>query len=243
MRHLATVVLSFVSFTMPINSHAESGTPPAPLFFHASQPGKQTLDQGEGGGNPFASALIELLARNNLALDTFPVELANLTEQKSRGFQRPDVPGQGEPADWRFSPKPPAEKRSALVLVFSDYSASQGALSLPGAKRDSERIGVALEKAGFETEAVLDPDKTELKQVLETFADRSSKSDVAILYTTGHGVEVDRKIYLLPGDYPIRRGIDALQEHAVRLSELATVTRAKRANLVFWGGCRDNPLD
>lgn len=33
----------------------------APSVFYASQSGKSTLDQGQGGGNPFASALVELL--------------------------------------------------------------------------------------------------------------------------------------------------------------------------------------
>ena len=29
-----------------------------PLIFHASTSGQKTLDQGEGGGNPFASSLV-----------------------------------------------------------------------------------------------------------------------------------------------------------------------------------------
>ena len=39
---------------------------PSPLIFHASQSGKVTLDEGEGGGNPFASAFIEALRHRDL---------------------------------------------------------------------------------------------------------------------------------------------------------------------------------
>ena len=43
---------------MPVGvAHAET------LRFHASAAGQQTLDQGEGGGNPFASALLHILDR------------------------------------------------------------------------------------------------------------------------------------------------------------------------------------
>jgi len=42
-----------------------------PLHFYASQSGAETLDQGEGGGNPFASALIELLGRPTITFERF----------------------------------------------------------------------------------------------------------------------------------------------------------------------------
>lgn len=223
------------------SAHADE--PPAALVFHASQAGKQTLDQGEGGGNPFASALIDLIARKDLALEDFPSELVALTEKKSRGFQRPDVPARGEPAGWRFLPKPSSEKRSALVVVFSDYSAPGGAQSLPGAKHDANRVRAALDEAGFQTVMAVDSDRAKLPEILQGFSARSAEADVALLYTTGHGVEVDGHVFLLPGDYPFPRGNEGLQEWALRLSDLATVLRAKRVNMVFWAGCRDNPFD
>ncbi len=114
----------------------------APLVFYASSPGYQTRDQGEGGGNPFASALIEILGRTEMRLADFPQALRNLTTQKSRGFQNADVPETVSPPDWRLD-SPRTEKRVALVLVVSDYSKS-GAESLPGAKHDAGRVAQAL---------------------------------------------------------------------------------------------------
>lgn len=213
-----------------------------PIYLYASQTGKPTLDQGEGGGNPFASALVELLARRSLTFEAFRKELVELTGQKSRGFQRPEVLARTEPGAWQLLPKPSAEKRVALVVVFSDYSASSAAKSLPGAKHDMHRVAVALKRAGFGVQTVLDPDRARLEIALKAFADRSLTSEVAVLYTTGHGTEVDGAVYLLPGDYPLSLGRVALKERAVRLTTLGSALRARRANLVFYGGCRDDPF-
>src|SRR5262245_57289470 len=132
--------------------------PAPPLLFHASQSGERTLDEGEGGGNPFASALVELLAIEGLRLGDLPARLTALTVSKSHSFQLPDVPPKAVPQDWVFSPKPPADTRLALVVVFSDYSIS-GAPSLPGAKHDAARVAGAFERAGFQTRTRIDPSR------------------------------------------------------------------------------------
>jgi hypothetical protein len=213
-----------------------------PVYFFASQAGRPTLDQGEGGGNPFASALVELLARNQLSFDSFRAELVELTRLKSGRFQRPDVPAPADLATWQLLPKPSSEKRVALVVIFSDYSASDADKSLPGAKHDMQRVASALERAGFEVQTILDPDRTRLEIALREFRGRSASAEVALLYTTGHGVEVAGTVYVLPGDYPLARGNASLQDRAVRLTTLGSALRARQANLVFYGGCRDNPF-
>ncbi len=212
------------------------------LYLYASQAGKPTFDQGEGGGNPFAGALVELLGRDSLAFETFGAELVRLTLLKSNGLQQPDLPDRVDLKAWQFLPKPEAEKRVALVLVYSDYSAAGAAQSLPGAQRDMDRVAGALEKAGFEVWRLLDPDRVKLITALKGFAACSAGSEVALLYTTGHGAEVAGTVYLLPGDYPFSRGVAALKMRALRLTVLGSALRAKRVNLIFYGGCRDNPF-
>ena len=64
----------------------------APLVFYATSPGGETLDQGDGGGNPFASSLIDLMGRPTLSLSGLSSELTTLTYQKSHGYQTPEVP-------------------------------------------------------------------------------------------------------------------------------------------------------
>jgi hypothetical protein len=213
-----------------------------PIYFYASQAGRPTLDQGEGGGNPFASALVELLARDSLTFGAFRTELVELTKLKSRRFQRPEVLARVDLGTWQLLPKLSAERRVALIVVFSDYSASSVAKSLSGATHDMHRVAVALDRAGFEVQTLLDADLAKLEIALREFADRSAASEVAVLYTTGHGAEVEGTVYLLPGDYPFSQGSVTLKERAVRLTTLGSTLQASRANLVFYGGCRDNPF-
>jgi hypothetical protein len=212
------------------------------LLFHASASGKQTLDQGEGGGNPFATSLIEVLAQPRADLRDLPVALQRLTVQKSSGFQTPDVPPAVTRPDWSLIPAQSGERRIALVLVVSDYR-SGGAPSLPGAKNDAQRIAAALQRARFETEIALDLDLQSMRRKLADYASRSVQYDAAAIYVTGHGVEVARTVYLLPGSYPVDLKNGALNDQAIRLADIAAAPRARQVNLVFYGGCRDNPFE
>ena len=80
-------------------------------------------------------------------------------------------------------------------------------------------------------------DPKERLQVLD-----AENMKAAVIYTTGHGVEVDNTVYLLPGDYPLAEKNAALPTRALRLADIGAGLRAKRVNLLFYGGCRDNPL-
>jgi hypothetical protein len=91
--------------------------PAAPVVFYTSQSGRSTLDQGEGGGNPFASALIELLERPSLTYAEFRTDLIALTKEKSRGFQEPDASTSVDSTQWRVKPISASAKRVALVFV------------------------------------------------------------------------------------------------------------------------------
>ncbi len=212
------------------------------LVFHASQSGRETLDQGEGGGNPFASALIELLGQSSVRLGELPAVLRQLTVAKSRNFQSPDVPSRVAPPDWSVIPPNAGEVRRALVVVVSDYAKSGGAQSLPGAKLDADRVAAALTKAGFATEIAIDLDLPGMRRRLEEFTARTNGADAAAIYTTGHGVEVGGEIYLVPGDYPIALRNKGLRSRALPLAEISKAVQAKRVNLVFYGGCRNDPL-
>ncbi len=211
-----------------------------PLLFYGAMPGSLTLDEGEGGGNPFASALIEALS-TPIALSDLPPLLRRLTAAKSKGFQAADVPV-AVLEDYTLVPAKAGEARIALVLVISDYRSSGLVQSLPGAKRDAERIGMALLKAGFQVELAVDLDLSDMRHKLDAFRERSRLADVAALYTTGHGVEVDRTTYLIPGDYPIAERNSALSRRALSLPDIARSLAAKKVNLLFYAGCRNDPL-
>lgn len=219
-----------------------ASTRQAPLVFHATSSGKQTLDQGEGGGNPFASALIDILRRPTVKLGELPAALRDLTHEKSRGFQTADVPVAPIASRWQVLPSASGERRIALVLIVSDYSRSGGAPSLPGARHDGERVRAALEAAGFATRLELDLDADGMQRTLAQFSAASEHADAAAIYTTGHGVERAGVVYLIPGDYPIAQRNGALATRAVPLSDIRSSLKARHVNLLFYGGCRDDPL-
>ncbi len=209
------------------------------LVFHGSVSGQQTLDDGEGGGNPFASALIEALSAP-LALSELAPKLKQLTARKSQGLQIADVPA-SIASDHQLVPPSTGERRMALVMVVSSYSAS-GAQSLPGARHDADRIAQALRRAGFQTEIALDLDLGGMRKALSDFKTHSREADAAVIYTTGHGLEVNGAVFLLPGDYPIAERNGALAQRALPLAEITRSPDARKINLVFYAGCRDNPF-
>lgn len=232
-RRLAFAVVTLFLLAPPVRAET--------LVFHASQSGHQTLDEGEGGGNPFASALIELLARPALNVAELPAALRDLTARNSGNFQSADVPAAGALDATPLVPPAAGQRRVALVMVVSDYARS-GAQSLPGAKHDADRVAIALRGAGFDTHLAVDLGLRGMHDKLADFARRSRDADAAVIYTTGHGVEVGGTVYLLPGDYPIAARDKALRQHALPLPEIARAPAAKATNLVFYGGCRDNPF-
>lgn len=232
---MATMLLALVAtFGFCLLAMAKPG-PPAPLVFYASQSGKPTLDRGEGGGNPFASALVELLGRQSLTYTELQAGLVALTKEKSRGVQVPECPTVVESADWRLKPVPASAKRVALVVIYSDYR-NTGVSSLPGAERDLERVATALRNAGFDVKTIANPSRNALKATLDELSEASKGAEAALVYMTGHGFEHHGQVYLMPNDYPFAARV--LPERAVDVPSFAGYLKAKKANLVLFGGCR-----
>jgi hypothetical protein len=243
MRHLISACAVLVALAACGAADSGLGAAPDALVYYGSQSGRPTLDQGEGGGNPFASALIAALAEPDLPLARLGDALRQGTLDRSGGYQDADVAA--APSDlalWPVSAADPSGLRLALVIVVSDYSASDRAPSLPGAARDAQRVADALRGAGWRPRVVLDPDREEFLQTLADFSEDSRAAQAALVYTTGHGVETGGMVHLAMGDFPVAEGEAALAEHALTLAEIAAAPAASMVNLVFYAGCRDNPL-
>jgi hypothetical protein len=208
---------------------------------YASQSGRATLDMGEGGGNPFASSLVELLNQPSLTLTVLISQIVVLTQQKSGGFQVPDITEISGAGDWRTKPIQPHEKRLALVATFSKYKATNVS-SLPGAEHDRVRVTDALRAAGFDVKTIANPTKGELSLFLDNLAKSSKDADAAFIYVTGHGFEHQGKVYLASSDYYFKQEDRLIRANAINVDNLVKGLRAKRANIVFFGGCRTDLL-
>lgn len=212
---------------------AAAPAPPPVEIATATAAGAQALDHDAFGGNPFATALIQLLGESPPA---FGPALRARTEALSDGFQHPDVA--------RLAPAMPGpgQRGVALVVVFAEYAPASGLPALPGAAFDAVRVGRALTAAGFATTTVVARDAAEVRAALAAFAQRSRQADVALIYTTGHGTQIGDTVFLGSPEYRLTLGREGVAAHAIPLAEIAGQAQASRRNLVFYGGCRDDPF-
>lgn len=208
-----------------------------PFFYYAGQAGRLTQDRDRLGGNPFASALIEVLAKQPETLKDFTALMSAANARHSGGWQQMQFPK--TLPYWRLSAE--GEKRVALVLINADYSKSGGVYSLPGAAHDARRVPEALKAAGFETTVVLDNTAEAARKAIAAFAAKSVEAEASLIYVGGHGIQHRRIVYWMMGDYP-EQNDGFLATHAISLDEIGKAGHARNVNLVLYASCRDDPF-
>ena len=133
----------------------------------------------------------------------------------------------------------PEGRRVALVIGNSSYTIG----TLPNPQHDAEAISDILKNLGFASVTLIkDANREALVNALRAFADEAEKSDWAVVYYAGHGVEIGGVNYLLPVDVKLATDRD-VQFEAIPLDQvLASIEQAKKLRLVFLDACRDNPF-
>lgn len=92
--------------------------------------------------------------------------------------------------------QPAIGKRVALVIGNSKYL-HESRLENPA--NDAAGVAQALKAINFDdVEVVLDADLIALQSALARFARRADGAEVALVYYSGHGIEVDGRNYLIP---------------------------------------------
>jgi uncharacterized caspase-like protein len=133
-----------------------------------------------------------------------------------------------------------AEKRVALVIGNGAY---QKVGKLPNPTNDAKAISGMLQSAGFDAvELHENLGIREMREAINDFADVARDADTAVVYYSGHGMEVDGVTYLIPIDAVLKRDTDVPYE-AFSLDNLVKVLEpARRLRLVMLDACRDNPF-
>ncbi len=130
-------------------------------------------------------------------------------------------------------------KRVALVIGNGGYQFSSR-LQNPG--NDAQDISSTLRALGFEVVEGRDLDRRGMDDAIRQFARKLDGAGLAILFYSGHGVQVGEKNYLIPIDAKIERAAD-LNLDAFDVQRILDQMEAeKRVNLIFLDACRDNPL-
>ena len=132
-----------------------------------------------------------------------------------------------------------AGERVALVIGNGTY---QHAPLLANPGNDAADVGAALGRLGFQVTRIENAGYSELRRGLQQFALAASASEVAVVFYAGHGIEVDKRNYLVPVDAQLLSDRDVDFE-AVPMELLSrAVDRARGLRLIILDACRDNPF-
>jgi uncharacterized protein len=132
-----------------------------------------------------------------------------------------------------------AQRRVALVVGNGKYI-NEAPLANPG--NDARDVTAALKRIGFEVRTLLDGDLIAMQSALADFARLADGADLALLYYSGHGIEVDGRNYLIPTSAKLADAGDVEFETVPLELALSAVDRANEVKLVVLDACRNNPF-
>ena len=138
-----------------------------------------------------------------------------------------------------LTPQPATGKGVALVIGNSAYSYAP---SLANPSNDASDIGAALGRLGFAVTQLENADQATLRRGLQEFALAASTSEIAVVYYAGHGIEVDRRNFLVPADARLVSDQDVEFETVPLELVSQAVARASGLRLVILDACRENPF-
>ena len=133
-----------------------------------------------------------------------------------------------------------AGRRVALVIGNGAYEKVQ---KLVNPTNDAVAIANMLKAAGFdEVELRRNLGIREMRKAISDFSNTVRDADTAVVYYSGHGIEVDGINYLIPIDALLESDIDVPYEAYSLDNLLKLLEPARRLRLVMLDACRDNPF-
>jgi hypothetical protein len=133
-----------------------------------------------------------------------------------------------------------ADKRVALLIGNSNYSTVN---RLPNPANDVMAMKAAFEADDFDrVDVALDVSREGMIKSLRVFEDEAAGADVAVVYYSGHGIEMGGENYLIPIDAQLASDRDVIDETVPLDRVLQTLDGASRLKLVILDACRTNPF-
>ena len=135
------------------------------------------------------------------------------------------------------------ERRVALVIGNSTYRVSP----LDNPANDATDITNALNKVGFRTTLIRNATLGQMRDATRKFAEQLKSADVALIYFAGHGIESNRKNYMIPVNADLKfeyELTDQAYDAGSWLEMLETIksSNSERVNIVILDACRNNNL-
>jgi hypothetical protein len=133
--------------------------------------------------------------------------------------------------------------RLALVIGNSNY---KYLAPIPPARNDAADVAAELRRVGFRVTVRNDLGLTELIRTVGAFRSSIRSDDLALVYYSGHGGQLEEENYLLPVDYepPSPADADLVPRRTYKMSELRDRIEGTKARVrVFvFDACRSSPL-
>ncbi|OJF97351.1 caspase family protein [Pararhizobium antarcticum] len=132
-------------------------------------------------------------------------------------------------------------KRVALLIGNAAYQATS---QLNNPANDVDLMKASFEQAGFDSVTTIhDVDRATMVRALRDFEDSATGAEVAIIYYSGHGMEMNGQNYLLPVDVNLKTDKD-VEDEAIPLERIQrSLEGATRLKLVILDACRNNPFE
>jgi uncharacterized caspase-like protein len=132
-----------------------------------------------------------------------------------------------------------AAKRVALVIGNGAY---QNTAPLPNPATDGREVAAALRRLGFDVIEGTDQDKAGMQTLLRRFSAELPGADASLFFYAGHGLQVERRNWMVPVDAALESEIDLPFEGVAVDTVLDLMEETTPLRLVFLDACRDNPL-
>ena len=130
-------------------------------------------------------------------------------------------------------------KGVALVIGESKYE-TLGTLANPN--QDARAIDDLLDDLGFEVDRVLNADADRLREAIEEFIENAEDADVALVYYSGHGIEVGGENYLVPVDATFDTPEAAGASLVAVAPMLEALSKVAPVTIVLLDACRSDPF-
>jgi hypothetical protein len=144
---------------------------------------------------------------------------------------------------WAWPPDPP--ERRALVIGVGDYAYPDWKLETP--PHDAEVVDRlfrdTLQFTSVSRTPGRGPTRDQIRAALIAFSEIIQPGDLAVIYYSGHGVQVKGRNYLIPADRgPVERGRE-LYEYVSVDAVIGMLNQRQPAAIVFiLDACRTNPF-
>jgi Tfp pilus assembly protein PilF len=133
----------------------------------------------------------------------------------------------------------PGVNRHILVIGNDSYPGNE----LKNARNDARSVADTFASLGYKVTLQLDVNHHQMADAITNFASSLHKGDVALLYYSGHGFQINGENFLVPVDFKVISPSSAIEQGyglSAVLEQL--IRRGTTTQVVILDACRNNPF-